>query len=675
MAILRSKTVETAASGGPYYVGCSLTDDLTVSDDEAYKLLPLMTGAYKWEYNDGLQYYEMASGLGNSIIHLNRNGRAALVYDGRSENQNMTIATSRETASVDFYFDEYSSYTEQTTPVGPVSEYPKGYLYAQRGSATFSTNIPIFDTIEEANLYLNAASEETAHLYLANAINYVKSEYNPETTKVWTYSSRHANVELVRGSVTELSNIGYRTLKFQSNTEPVFYIDGDTFEVKLLAPNVLASVYVAGPEQVADNVPESSWTEGALAYSGPFYTSLSRYIQKMDTTPPDGDYVYPIEYQTNIRLAANREQAEEAITTGDYSKLGPGSTKEYNVPIGSEEEETEFGGGGFMSPFFTILSGSKSDIHRLAEVLFTDDGNLWDDIKRGLELYGSNPIDYVIDIKAFGFNLANVTTQSTRSDVWFGSYRHHFETPFNEIINLSANYIDAGSFFMSPVQYSYLDFAPFTTVSIYIPYHGWEEIDFKKYYNKQVNCRYYVDVLTGQALFVTLCDGILCDQFGPFEIGTELPLTGTNFSQWAQGQVRLLTQAAQSLVGGIAGGATSGSVAGFASGSLQSLIPATQALQTAKQQGGVRNTMITKGNFTAQIGNYMPGYVFFRFDIHEMLEPTLLQSLVGRPAYASGNVRDFSGFIQGDVVKLDTSGMSDEEASQIISLLQNGIYI
>jgi hypothetical protein len=228
---------------------------------------------------------------------------------------------------------------------------------------------------------------------------------------------------------------------------------------------------------------------------------------------------------------------------------------------------------------------------------------------------------------------------------------------------------------MRPIQYCYLDFAPFTTVSIYIPYHGWEEIDFKKYYNKQVNCRYYVDVLTGQALFVTLCDGILCDQFGPFEIGTELPLTGTNFSQWAQGQVRLLTQAAQSLVGGIAGGATSGSVAGFASSSLQSLIPATQALQTAKQQGGVRNTMITKGNFTAQIGNYMPGYVFFRFDIHEMLEPTLLQSLVGRPAYASGNVRDFSGFIQGDVVKLDTSGMSDEEASQIISLLQNGIYI
>lgn len=665
MAIIASKTVLN--------VGLSFTDDLYCSDNELYKTTPMFSHDLLLARQDGVNVHYVHEKDVSMQVFLNNKGRAALIYDSDTNSDRILKSGNLNTVSFNMtlYDDEYiwGPYLNQNGyPTFP-NFTPNG------GTGMASTNIPVFSTEAEAFLYLNAETEEQAHIYLAEALNYQYSEYNPETTKVWTYSSRHANVELVRGSVTELSNIGYRTLKFQSNTEPVFYIDGDTFEVKLLAPDVIASVYVAGPEQVADNVPESSWTDGALAYTGPFYTSLSRYIQKTDTTPPDGDYVYPIEYQTNIRLAANREEAEEAILTGDYSKLGPGPTKEYDVPIGSEEEETEFGGGGFMSPFFTILSGSKSDIHRLAEVLFTDDGNLWEDIKKGLELYGSNPIDYVIDIKAFGFNLSNVTTQSTRNDVWFGSYRHHFENAFNEIINLSANYIDAGSFFMYPVQYSYLDFAPFTTVSIYIPYHGWEEIDFKKYYNKQVNCRYYVDVLTGQALFVTLCDGILCDQFGPFEIGTELPLTGTNFSQWAQGQVRLLTQAAQSLVGGIAGGATSGNVAGFASSSLQSLIPATQALQTAKQQGGVRNTMITKGNFTAQIGNYMPGYVFFRFDIHEMLEPTLLQSLVGRPAYASGNVRDFSGFIQGDVVKLDTSGMSDEEASQIISLLQNGIYI
>lgn len=660
-------------------------DSMTVSEDQAYKNTPLMS--LLSEYHQGnaempeetwSHYYISETVIRPAPI----NGRFALYFisDNNISSVAATPSVSPYTATV--YFDiktinEYEGVQRETWSYNRVSlGLSFGGDNIRDGATVLSTNIPVFATAAEAWAYINAEREDTAILLLRGALNFKSNDYNPEETKTWTYSCFHSEVDLVRGTTTPTNEIGFRTLKFQSNSKPAFYLNEGSFEMNLIAQNVIASVYAAGPESVIDNMPESQWVENELAYNGPFYCPLSIYIEAFDETPGDGSYIYPTQFQTNIDIYASKEDAEEAIETGDNSKaIRRGPSKDYDIPIGSEEEETEFGGGGFMSPFFTILSGSKNDIHRLAEVLFTDDGNLWDDIKRGLELYGSNPIDYVIDIKAFGFNLANVTTQSTRSDVWFGSYRHHFEDAFNEIINLSAKYIDAGSFFMRPIQYCYLDFAPFTTVSLYIPYHGWEEIDFKKYYNKQVNCRYYVDVLTGQALFVTLCDGILCDQFGPFEIGTELPLTGTNFSQWAQGQVRLLTQAAQSLVGGIAGGATSGNVAGFASGSLQSLIPATQALQTAKQQGGVRNTMITKGNFTAQIGNYMPGYVFFRFDIHEMLEPTLLQSLVGRPAYASGNVRDFSGFIQGDVVKLDTSGMSDEEASQIISLLQNGIYV
>ena len=352
--------------------------------------------------------------------------------------------------------------------------------------------------------------------------------------------------------------------------------------------------------------------------------------------------------------------AEEAIRTGDYSKAGPAGVKEYDVKIGDEEDETEFGGGGFLSPFFTILSGGKTDIHRLADFLFSDDQSVWEDIKKGLEMYGSNPIDYIISLKAFPFNVNRVVNESTRYDVYFGSYKKHFETPFNEVINMAHKYIDAGTFFMYPIQYCYLDF---------------EQLDIKKYYQKTVNVRYYVDILTGQAIIVTVCDGVITDQFGPCEIGTELPLTGANFAQWAQGQVRLLTQSASSIVGGISGGVTSGNVAGFAASSLTSLIPASQALHEARQQGGPKNTMITKGNFGSNLGNYLPGYVIFRFDIHEMLEPDLLQPLAGRPSYSSGVIRNFSGFISGKVVKMDTSGMSDSEANRIKQMIMNGIYV
>lgn len=657
-----------------------ISDNLYCDENELYKTLPLITGS-EWKYNGTVS--ETAGECTNNSVTIDQfsvNGRAAFLQnDFGSQHVPVSLFYLRPAGTI------YSKQTKpseadvsgQTVPYLSLNYNPDPvYAPEHRCVSSFTTNIPVFlySDLEYFNLYLQG-SDEQAMLAITHAVNYKKAEYNPKETKMWTYSCRHANVTLTRGNIQENSSIGYRTLKFQSNTEPAFYIDSDTFEVVLIAREIIASVYVQGPEQVADNIPDDNWTEGSLAYTGPFYTSVSKWIYLKDETPPDGNYVYPIEYQTNIPVFANREDAEEAIRTGDYSKAGPSGVKEYDVKIGDEEEETEFGGGGFMSPFFTILSGGKTDIHRLADFLFSNDQSVWEDIKKGLEMYGSNPIDYIISLKAFPFNVDRVVNESTRHDIYFGSYMKHFETPFNEVINMAHKYIDAGSFFMYPIQYCYLDFEPYTTLSAYFPYHGWEQLDIKKYYQKTVNVRYYVDILAGQAIIVTVCDGVITDQFGPCEIGTELPLTGANFAQWAQGQVRLLTQSASSLVGGISGGVTSGNVAGFAASSLTSLIPASQALHDARQQGGPKNTMITKGNFGSNLGNYLPGYVIFRFDIHEMLEPDLLQSLAGRPSYSSGVIRNFSGFVSGKVVKMDTSGMSDSEANRIKQMIMNGIYV
>jgi len=660
-------------------------NSLTVGEDQAYKSAPMMNLLSEYYQGDAEMPEETWSHyyISETVIRpAPINGRFALYFE--SDNTIPAVASTPYTSpyTPTVYFDIKEVYDredvhQETWSYNKVNlglSFGGGNI--RRGETVLLTNIPVFATAAEAWAYINADREDTAILLLRGALNFKSNDYNPEETKTWTYSCYHSEVDLVRGTTTPTTDIGYRTLKFQSNTKPAFYLNEGTFEMNLIARNVIASVYAPGPESVIDNMPESQWVENELAYTGPFYCPLSVYIEAFDETPGDGSYIYPTQFQTNIDIYANREDAEEAIETGDNSKaIRRGPSKEYDVKIGDEEEETEFGGGGFLSPFFTILSGGKTDIHRLADFLFSDDQSIWEDIKKGLEMYGSNPIDYIISLKAFPFNVNRVVNESTRSDIWFGSYQKHFDTPFNEVINMAHKYIDAGSFFMHPIQYCYLDFEPYTTLSAYFPYHGWEQLDIKKYYQKTVNVRYYVDILTGQAIIVTVCDGVITDQFGPCEIGTELPLTGANFAQWAQGQVRLLTQSASSLIGGISGGVTSGNAAGFAASSLTSLIPASQALHEAKQQGGPKNTMITKGNFGSNLGNYLPGYVIFRFDIHEMLEPDLLQPLAGRPSYSSGVIRNFSGFISGKVVKMDTSGMSDSEANRIKQMIMNGIYV
>ena len=653
-------------------LGCVLGADLFCTDKEEYKENPMVMGSYSAVLQNTADKTVTLVSL-DTPVYPNINGRVALWYDNRPDSIALVMQTDN---TISFNITYYNEYSESEVQDFNNAHFPTSTGYIDPGMCSVSTNIPVFSSEGAALLYLNAQTEEQAKLYLSEAINYQAEEYMPETTKTWTYSAIHSNVDLLRGTITPETEIGWRTLKIQSNTRPILYLNENNFEAGIIVPDVLASVYVAGPESVIDNIPPSSWTEEALAYNGPFYVPLDVHVQMLDSAPSDGSYVYPTFFRTDFEIQASKEAAEEALATGDHSKAFPGtSVRTPVVKIGDEEKETEFGGGGFMSPFFTILSGSKSDIHRLADFLFTDDQSIWEDIKKGLEMYGSNPIDYIIGLKVFPFDVSRVVNESTRQDIYFGSYLKHFDTPFNEVINMAHKYIDAGSFYMYPIQYSYVDFEPYTTLSAYFPYHGWEQLDMKKYYQKNVNVRYYVDILTGQALIVTLCDGVLTDQFGPFEIGTELPLTGANYAQWAQGQVRLLTQSASSIIGGISGGITSGNVAGFAASSLTSLIPASQALQEARQQGGPKNTMITKGNYGSNLGNYLPGYVIFRFDINEMLEPDLLTSLAGRPSNSSGIIRNFSGFISGKVVKMDTSGMTDAEANRIKQLIMNGIYV
>ena len=93
------------------------------------------------------------------------------------------------------------------------------------------------------------------------------------------------------------------------------------------------------------------------------------------------------------------------------------------------------------------------------------------------------------------------------------------------------------------------------------------------------------------------------------------------------------------------------------------------------QKGAPKDHNTTKGNFSAGTGSYLPQYVIFRFDVHDMIVPDNLTELYGRPSAAGGRVGSFSGFLQADTVKLNNAGMSEEDAAEVVSLLKEGIFV
>ena len=94
------------------------------------------------------------------------------------------------------------------------------------------------------------------------------------------------------------------------------------------------------------------------------------------------------------------------------------------------------------------------------------------------------------------------------------------------------------------------------------------------------------------------------------------------------------------------------------------------------QNGSPKDMQMTKGSFTSGVGMYLPQYVMFRYDIHDVSEPQLLNELCGKPSTASGKISQFSGFLSGRVSKLVTTGMTDSEITEVQNAIMNdGIYI
>ena len=566
-------------------------------------------------------------------------------------------------------------------------------VYSHDLQCSFSTNIPIFETQEEAEEYCNETVEsERQRMIRESAVNYKRPEAEPETKRyfIWTEITQ---VDLLRGNASEVSGAtkSYRSTAFDANTMPALYFinDGDDFQLGLKAPDVVAGYSLPAPQSVFEQVPEESWNDYDIGYSGVYYTDMPRLVTSGYDFPADGRYTYGIYFYTNIPIMQNEEAADEAIDSGDYSEASnweniSGDKMRY-PDFGDPESSTTFGAGTFTSPFVSQYVMSRSQVADVASIFFTNDGNLLDNIKRGLELYGAKPVDAIMSLCAFPFDVTTVVNCSPWNHIYFGSYDHQLQSPVNRVMNCLANYLDAGTIFLAPLFSSYRDFKNLT-LSVYLPFIGWRDLEIEKYISKSVNIRYYIDINTRQCAAVLVAGGVMADYFVG-EIGIELPIVGSNFAEYARSEIQHLSNTAKGMLNPISPEAISNVGNAVTLGNSVDWSPVSAAFNRSSgfknygqyklgQNGSPKDMQMTKGSFTSGVGMYLPQYVMFRYDIHDVSEPQLLNELCGKPSTASGKISQFSGFLSGRVSKLVTTGMTDSEITEVQNAIMNdGIYI
>lgn len=595
---------------------------------------------------------------------------------------------------------------------------------------TIEADFPIFDTQEHWEDYIVNGS-------LDGCLNL--DEEQDIDTRLFHIFNRVGSAKVTYGNVDVVTQGDWKSMKFYANHIPCFYMSNEnSFSMVLRASKVVSSIGMAGPSYMLDYVPESQWRQGELFYHDGFYGDISKYKTAFARIPSNSTYTYGNVCDTNIPIFRNQAEAEQFMNDEididdsiNYDQIASYYDRELTNKTGQPETATVFGEVYTRAFFSQMYLCTANAVQEVSNALFDYDvptmTGLWSDIKKGLEMYGTNPMEVIQSLRFYPFDLLQCFRDvGPQNYLWIGAYNLPLQNVVQKVVHLNG-YIDLGHIQLKRTYNDWRDFEPYTVVSVYLPYIGRYKIDAARYYNKDVNVRYYIDIRTGACCACLIANGVLLDWFDGI-IGTDMPITLTDYSSYAQNQLNIIMRNAGL---GTVGTAKTGNVAGtlvknsigraadssanafgdtyLAQGGGDAAFSAAQAASASAYKAGVAGVagtaalgaigvgaMVTgvamKTSFemlkdgisgytnarpsaSAMINQYLPQYPTFMFEIQEIDESEYLNELRGRPTNKSGTLGSFSGYLEVEDIMLICPIATDNERQEIIDLVHSGIYI
>lgn len=291
------------------------------------------------------------------------------------------------------------------------------------------------------------------------------------------------------------------------------------------------------------------------------------------------------------------------------------------------------------------------------------------------------------------------------------------DSDHDNVTYLTSRYrtVDMGSFNIEAFWDTYLDFAPYTKLEVFLPYCGMHQLDIDelmcpaesdgtcgKTIGGELSCEYRLDLLTGGVVVYLKMNGNVRYQFSG-KMGCNLPVTGNNYSVMVQS----LIQGVSGLASTVASHAIS---APYSQNPVAPTPPPADAGKQAMKQynkdlkqynnqmenrakslghsvgsatgaaaaGIVQSSkpdVIRCGNITgdnSMIGYDRPYLIKTRPNKPELVDQG---SYTGFPSYKSGKLSDFDGYTECIKVHLEGVPCTGMEQEQIENMLKGGVIM
>ena len=259
-------------------------------------------------------------------------------------------------------------------------------------------------------------------------------------------------------------------------------------------------------------------------------------------------------------------------------------------------------------------------------------------------LINNNPIENIISCKAIPYAISGTTQEITLGNVKTGVNGEKISQNFSKQT--------IGSVAIAEHYKNFLDYAPYTNVIIYLPYIGFKELDTSLVMGKTLKIEYTLDVITGGCLAQIYVGKIRLYEFTG-NIGVDIPITASNRAQVESSYISA----------GV--GVVSSAMNGNAIGVADSIIGAATSQYHYSGTGNPTPSCVSSTNRTCYVVIDRPQYQSLKAFNHTR----------GRMCCLSKTIGSLNGYTVCDK-SVDISGVSatDEEKEEIVNILSSGFF-
>lgn len=307
--------------------------------------------------------------------------------------------------------------------------------------------------------------------------------------------------------------------------------------------------------------------------------------------------------------------------------------------------------GAYDTGFISLYRPAESELRSLAAYLWSGPFDL-DNFKKIF----ANPMDCILGlhiIPTAGAHPLGSSSALMVGNISTGLSMQRLTEQYYEL--------DCGTITIDPKWGAYLDYSPYSKLSLFLPYIGFVTISPDDCMNGSIRVVYHVDVLSGSCCVYVYCasnqgaDGHTLYTFTG-GCACDCPVTEGQYTNGLFGSLR----------GGIglAAGLLSASPAGIMGGIEEA---ANAALSMVKPDVG------RSGSFGGSAGLMGIQYPYLVLTIPKMCTPGDQNIYRGYPSFVTEELGNISGYASVEITHMENMSATDDEVSEIMGLLGEGV--